>query len=88
MVLNLVTYMLVVLLNAEVEYSCLSGVRRRICLERRTSQVRVLPEAALLFLLGKKELSSGVIACICLVSITDYTCTYSHMPASTIHMHM
>ena len=27
------------------------------------------------FSLGKKkELSSGVVACICLVSITDYTC--------------
>ena len=33
-----------------------------------------MPEVALLFLLGKKrELSSGVVACICLVSITDYT---------------
>ena len=87
-------------LNAEVEYPCLSGVRRHlpcinfkdsarpaelprwlswysICLERRTSRVRVLPEAALLFLLGKKELSSGVIACICLVSINDHTCTCS-----------
>ena len=26
------------------------------------------------FSLEKKELSSGVIACICLVSITDYSC--------------
>ena len=26
------------------------------------------------FSLGKKELSSGVVVCICLVSITDYTC--------------
>ena len=26
------------------------------------------------FSLGKKELSLGVVACICLVSITDYTC--------------
>ena len=30
----------------------------------------------LFFFSGKKELSSGVIACICLVSITDYSCTY------------
>ena len=45
-----------------------------ICLERRRSRVRVPPEAALLFL-WKKELSSGVVACICLVSITDYSCT-------------
>ena len=45
-----------------------------ICLERRRSRVRVLPEAALLFLWKKKELSSGVVACICLVSITDYSC--------------
>ena len=51
-----------------------------ICLEHRTSWVRVPPEAALLFLWGKKELSSGVVAWICLVSITDYTCTimYAH----------
>ena len=27
------------------------------------------------FSLDKKELSSGVVACICLVSITDYSCT-------------
>ena len=27
------------------------------------------------FSLEKKELSSGVVACICLVSITDYSCT-------------
>ena len=26
------------------------------------------------FSLEKKELSSGVVACICLVSITDYSC--------------
>ena len=85
------------LLNAEVEYPCLSGERRHlpcinfkdsarpaelpqwlswysICLERRTSRVRVPPEAALLLFL-EKELSSGVVACICLVSITDYSCT-------------
>ena len=54
-----------------------------ICLERRTSRVRVPPEAALLFLWGKKELSSGVV-CICLVSITDYTCTsYIFLPISS-----
>ena len=29
----------------------------------------------LFFFSGKKELSSGVVACICLVSITDYSCT-------------
>ena len=28
------------------------------------------------FSLEKKELSSGVVACICLVSITDYSCIY------------
>ena len=27
------------------------------------------------FSLEKEELSSGVVACICLVSITDYSCT-------------
>ena len=47
-----------------------------ICLERRRSRVRVPPEAALLFLWKKKELSLGVVACICLVSITDYSCMY------------
>ena len=30
------------------------------------------------FSLGRKELSLGVIACICLVSITDYTCRLLH----------
>ena len=34
----------------------------------------VPPVAAPLFLWKKKELSSGVVACICLVSITDYSC--------------
>ena len=29
------------------------------------------------FSLEKKELSSGVVACICLVSITDYSCNFS-----------
>ena len=33
-------------------------------------RVRVPPEAALLFLLRKKELSSGVVAVLCPVSIT------------------
>ena len=42
-----------------------------VCLECRTSRVRVPPEAAL----GKKRVVSSVIAWICLVSITDYTCT-------------
>ena len=46
-----------------------------ICLERRRSRVGVPPEVSLLFLWEKKELSSGVFACICLVSITDYSCT-------------
>ena len=50
-----------------------------ICLECRRSRVRVPPEAALLFLWKKKELSSGVVACICLVSITDYSCMYIYM---------
>ena len=59
--------------HVDLQYTCVSWYS--ICLERRTSWVRVPPEAALLFLLGKKELSSGVVACICLVSITDYTCT-------------
>ena len=31
------------------------------------------------FSLEKKELSSGVVACICLVSITDYSCIYMYM---------
>ena len=91
-----------VLLNAEVEYPCLSGEKRHlpcinfkdsarpaelprwlswysICLERRRSWVRVPPEAALLFLWKKKELSSGVVACICLLSITDYSCIYIYV---------
>ena len=38
-----------------------------------------------LFFSGEKELSLGVVACICLVSITDHTCTctvcitYAHL---------
>ena len=40
----------------------------------RTSQVRILPEAALLFLLRKWELSSGVVDLLCLVSMTDRSC--------------
>ena len=31
------------------------------------------------FSLGKKELSSGIVACTCLVSITDYSCTCTYM---------
>ena len=85
------------LLNAEVEYPCLSGERRHlpcinfkdsacpaelprwlswysICLEHRRSRVRVPPAGSSSFSLEKKELSSGVVACICLVSITDYSC--------------
>ena len=31
------------------------------------------------FSLEKKELSSGVVACICLVSITDYSCMYMYI---------
>ena len=34
---------------------------------------------------GKRELSSGVVACICLVSITDYTCTV-HVCTCTVHV--
>ena len=41
------------------------------------SWVRVLPEAALLFLLRKRELSSGVVALLCLVSMTDRSCGYT-----------
>ena len=38
------------------QLSCLGGsAGRAVCLEHRTSQVRVLPEAALLFLLEKKS---------------------------------
>ena len=96
------TKLCVHVLNAEVEYPCLSGERRHlpcinfkdsarpaelpwwlswysICLERRRLRVRVPPESALLFLWKKKELSSGVVACICLVSITDYSCTYMYI---------
>ena len=52
------------------QLSCLGGsAGRSVCLESRTLRVRVPPEAAL-FLLKKKELSSGIVACICLVSIT------------------
>ena len=36
------------------------------------------------FSLEKKELSSGVVACICLVSITDYSCT---MDVSVLSLH-
>ena len=50
---------------------------RAVCLECRTSRVQVPPEAALLFLWEKKELSSGIVACTSLVSMTDYTCTSS-----------
>ena len=56
-----------------------------ICLEHRRSRVRVPPEAALLFLWKKKELSSGVVACICLVSITDYSCTCTYMYYTLVH---
>ena len=42
----------------------------------RTLRVRVPPEADLL--LRKRELSSGVIALLCLVSMTDRSCTYMH----------
>ena len=37
----------------------------------RMLRVRVPPEAALLFLLRKRELSSGIVALLCLVSMTD-----------------
>ena len=51
-----------------------------ICLERRRSRVQVPPEAALLFFLGKKKSCLlGVIACNCLVSITDYSCTCTYI---------
>ena len=35
-----------------------------------STQVLILPESALLFPLGKKELSSGIVALLCLVSMT------------------
>ena len=38
------------------------------------SRVQIPSEAALLFLLGKKELSSGIVALLCLVSITNHSC--------------
>ena len=57
-----------------------------ICLERRRSWVQVPPEAALLFL-GKKELSSGVVACICLVSLTDYSCISMLCTCITINIY-
>ena len=37
------------------------------------------------FSLEKKELSSGVVACICLVSITDYSCIYQEVTSATRH---
>ena len=40
----------------------------------RTLQVQIPPEAALLFLLGKKELSLGEVALLCLISVTEHTC--------------
>ena len=40
------------------------------------------------FSLGKKELSSGVVACICLVFITDYTYMYSIGPNGREHPHI
>ena len=55
------------------------------CLVCRTSQVRIPPEAALLFLLGKKELSLGVVALLCLVSMTDCSCTCIHVHVLYIH---
>ena len=40
------------------------------------------------FSLEKEELSSGVVACICLVSITDYSCIYMHIKTrSKTHYH-
>ena len=38
------------------------------------------------FSLEKKELSSGVVACICLVSITDYSCTCVYVQERGDHM--
>ena len=42
------------------------------------------PEAALLFLLRKRELSSGVVALLCLVSMTDRSCTYYGSPETSV----
>ena len=46
-----------------------------VCLVCRMSRVRIPPEAAPLFLLRKRELCSGVVALLCLVSMTDRSCT-------------
>ena len=44
------------------------------CLVRRTLRVQIPPEAALPFLLRKKNsLSLGVVTCLCLVSMTEHT---------------
>ena len=52
----------------------------------RTSRVLVLPEAALLFLLGKQRgVVLGIVALLCLVSITEHTCC-SFQFLSTMHI--
>ena len=38
---------------------------------------------SLLFLLRKRELSSGVVALLCLVSMTDRSCTYTYALTNT-----
>ena len=43
------------------------------------SRVQVPPKVALLFLLRKREWSSGVVALLCLVSMTDPSCMYMYM---------
>ena len=43
----------------------------------RTSRVRILLEAALLW--EKKELCLGIVALLCLVSMTEHTCMYLYM---------
>ena len=52
----------------------------------RTSRVRVPPETALLFLLGKKELSSGVVALLCLVLMTDIVHVFAWTQYRDIHV--
>ena len=55
----------------------------------RMSRVQIPPEAALLFFLGKKkELSSGVVALLCLVSMTDCSCTCSWYYMYSVHVCM
>ena len=97
------------LLNAEVEYPCLSGERRHLpCINFKDSArpaelplwlswysiclgtqkiAGSSPAQGSSFSLEKKELSSCVVACICLVSITDYSCTSCHQIHPLFYLH-